>query len=116
MAKNYYEDGNTMDWSNGTGEDIKSGDPVPVGDVTGVALDDIPSGGGGVLSMTGVWILPKNNVDTWQRGDKLYLIPSSGLITNKEDNGAGGEPYPVAGTSWISVNPTDTECHVRLGF
>lgn len=116
MAKNYYEDGNTMDWSNSTGKDVSSGDPVPVGAVTGVALGDIPNGGDGVLSMTGVWILPKNGADTWDRGDKLYLIPGTGLVTNLEDDGAGGDPYPVAGTAWVSINPADKECRVRLGY
>lgn len=115
MAKNFYEDGKTMDWSNSTGADVASGSPVPVGMVMGVAHGDIPDGGEGVLHMVGVWVLPKSGTDTWQRGDKLYLIPDTGLITNAADDGAGGDPYPEAGISWLSINPTDTECHVKIG-
>lgn len=115
MAKNYYQDGTTMDWSNSTGLDVKSGQAVAVGEITGVAHADIPDGGEGVLHMTGVWILPKNGADTWARGDKLYLIPDTGLITNAADDGAG-VAYPVAGTAWGGINPSDTECRVRLGF
>lgn len=115
MAKNYYQDGRTMDWTNSTGADVKSGDPVPIGEITGVAHGDIPDTGEGVLHMTGVWILPKNPVDTWSRGDRLYLIPSSGLVTNAEDDGAG-LTYPVVGTAWVTVAAAETECRVRLGF
>ena len=116
MAKNYYADGKTMDWSNSTGTDYASGSAVPVGMTVGVAHNDIPDGGEGVLHMTGVFVLPKNGADTWARGDKLYLIPDTGLITNATDDGAGGDAYPFAGTAWVSINPTDTECRVRLGY
>lgn len=117
MAKNYYADGKTMDWSNSTGKDVKSGDPVPVGETVGVAHGDIANESDGVLHMCGVFILPKNGADTWQRGDKLYLIVATGLITNAADDGAP-QPVanPVAGTAWVGINPTDTECRVRLGY
>lgn len=115
MAKNYYEDGQTMDWSNSTGADVHSGDPVPVGDITGVAHGDIPDGAEGVLHMVGVWVMPKNNAEAWARGDRLYLIPASGLITSAPDDGAGTS-WPVAGTAWVTVGAADTECRVRLGF
>lgn len=35
MAKNYYQDGTTMDWTNGTGKVVLSGQPVIVGSVVG---------------------------------------------------------------------------------
>ena len=115
MAKNYYADGKTMDWTNGTGQNYLSGDPVPVGSVVGVAHADIPVDSEGVLHMCGVWVLPKNGADTWARGDKLYLIPDTGLVTNAADDGAG-IPYPVAGIAWVTINPADTECRVRLEY
>lgn len=59
MATNYYQDGTTMDWSNSTGKDVKSGEPVAVGQFMGVAHGDIPDGGEGVLHTTGVFVLPK---------------------------------------------------------
>lgn len=115
MAKNYYQDGTTMDWSNSTGKHYLSGDPVPVGEFTGVAHGDIPDGTSGVLHTVGVWILPKNGTETWPRGAKVYLIPGTGKVTLEADDGAG-ENYPVVGTAWITVNPSDTACRVRLGF
>lgn len=115
MAKNYYEDGKTIDWANSTGADVRSGDPVPVGMVMGVAHNDIPDGMEGILHMDGVWVLAKNGADTWQRGDKLYLIPDTGLITNIPGDEEAGTSYPEAGVAWVSVNPADTECRVKIG-
>lgn len=43
MAKNFYQDGNTMDWHNGTGKAVVSGQAVAVGAITGIAQHDIPA-------------------------------------------------------------------------
>lgn len=111
MAKNYYQDGTTMDWSNSTGADVKSGQAVPVGNITGVAHGDIPDGSSGVLHMTGVFILPKVADETWSRGAKLYL-DATGLLTAVEPADAA----VVAGTAWITSGAGETDSHVRLGF
>ncbi|WP_202301538.1 DUF2190 family protein [Dryocola clanedunensis] len=111
MATNYYQDGNTMDWTNGTGADILSGQAVAVGNITGVAHDDIPAGEAGVLHMTGVFVLPKVADETWQRGAKLYL-DDAGLVTAV----AADAEAVVVGTAWITNNPGETETRVRLGF
>jgi predicted RecA/RadA family phage recombinase len=111
MAKNYYQDGNTMDWSNSTGKDVLSGQAVAVGNITGVAHDNIPDGSAGVLHMTGVFILPKVADETWPRGTKLYL-DDAGLMTAVVPAADG----VVAGTAWITNNAGETETRVRLGF
>lgn len=111
MAKNYYQDGNTMDWSNGTGTDVFSGQAVAVGNITGVAHGDIAAGEDGVLHMTGVFILPKVADETWPRGTKLYL-DDTGLVTAVEPDADG----VVVGTAWITNNAGEAETHVRLGF
>lgn len=112
MATNYYQDGTTMDWSNSTGKDVKSGDPVAVGQFMGVAHGDIPDGGQGVLHTTGVFVLPKVADETWQRGTKLYLN-DDGLLTAVKP---ADDALVVAGTAWITNNPGETETRVRLGF
>ncbi|MGE6982872.1 DUF2190 family protein [Kluyvera intermedia] len=111
MATNYYQDGNTMDWNNGTGNHVFSGQAVAVGNITGVAHGDIPAGEAGVLHMTGVFILPKVADETWQRGTKLYLDDTGVLTAVAAEAGA-----VVAGTAWITNNAGETETHVRLGF
>ncbi|MFV4757750.1 capsid cement protein [Citrobacter freundii] len=53
MTKNYYQDGTTMDWYNGTGSAVVSGQPVVVGSIIGIAQHDIADGREGVLMMPG---------------------------------------------------------------
>lgn len=116
MAKNYYQDGTTLDWTNGTGKAVLSGQPVIVGSVVGVALGNIPVDGEGVLKMTGVFVLPKVADETWQRGAALYLTPE-GLLTAKADDGANpAVAHARVGTAWITNNAGDEESRVRLGF
>ncbi|TDX18495.1 putative RecA/RadA family phage recombinase [Buttiauxella sp. BIGb0552] len=113
MAKNYYQDGSTMDWKNGTTKDVVSGQPVVVGAIIGIAQHDIPVGVSGVLMMTGVFNLTKVTTETWQRGARLYLTADGNLTAQDKD---GSNPNTFAGTSWITTNNGDTEGHVRLGF
>lgn len=109
MAKNYVEDGKTMDWTNATGVDVVSGDPVVVGAQIGVAHADIADGADGVLHMTGVVALPKDEADTWSAGEKLYFDATSGNVTTTE--GA-----VIAGTAWADAVNGDTDAPVRLGY
>ncbi|STA77339.1 capsid cement protein [Citrobacter koseri] len=44
MAKNYQQDGNTLDFHNTGAADIHSGEAVLSGALVGVAHDDIPAG------------------------------------------------------------------------
>lgn len=109
MAKNYVEDGNTMDWTNSTGADVVSGDPVAVGALLGVAHGDITDAEDGVLHMTGVIALPKEEADTWSAGDKLYFDTASGNVSTTESD-------VLAGTAWADAENGDTDAPVRLGF
>ncbi|MEZ2586141.1 DUF2190 family protein [Kluyvera intermedia] len=113
MAKNYYQDGNTMDWHNGTAKAVVSGQPVVVGAITGIAQHDIPVDSDGVLMMTGVFVLPKVASETWQRGTRLWLTKDGKLSGNAKD---GTDDNAVAGTAWITTNPNEAEGRVRLGF
>lgn len=113
MAKNYYQDGSTMDWKNGTGKDVVSGQPVIVGDLIGIAQHDIPVDADGELMMTGVFVLPKVAAGTWQRGVQLWLTKDGKLTSDEKD---GTDANAFAGTAWITTNPNDPEGRVRLGF
>ena len=113
MAGNYYEDGNTMDWHNGTTKAVKSGQAVSVGAVAGVALSDIPADAHGVLKMTGVFVLPKIATEAWERGARLW-VTKDGELSGKDKDGATANVY--IGTAWITVNAGEAEGRVRLGF
>lgn len=113
MAKNYYQDGTTMDWHNGTGDAVVSGQPVVVGSIIGIAQHDIAAGSDGVLMMSGVFILPKVASETWQRGARLYLSKAGKLTSQAKDS---TDDNPFVGAAWITTNPNDPEGRVRLGF
>ncbi|MBF0035804.1 DUF2190 family protein [Citrobacter freundii] len=115
MAKNYIEDGNTMDWTNDSGADVLSGSLVVIGDTCGVAAGDISKDAPGVLLMTGVFELTKSGTVTFLQGDKLFVV--SGAISPVADNGATPPiPNPFAGTAWKDALAADAKCWVRLGF
>lgn len=59
MALNHIQPGKTIDYANGSGVDIASGDPVLIGKLLGVALVDIPDGSSGAVALEEVWELPK---------------------------------------------------------
>lgn len=109
MAKNYVEDGKTMDWTNSTGADVVSGDPVAVGALLGVAHGDIADGEDGVLHMVGVVALAKDEADSWSAGDKLYFDADNGNISTTESD-------VLAGTAWADAVTGDTDAPVRLGY
>ncbi|EMO5715832.1 DUF2190 family protein [Enterobacter bugandensis] len=106
--KNYIQDGNTLDWVNVTAADVKSGDPVVVGESIGVAYGDIPVGKTGVLLMAGVVELPKSPTAAFEQGEKVVLSVD-GITT-------GDDTAPLAGTAWETAQPGAVTCWVRLGY
>lgn len=70
--KNYIQEGNVIEYTNGTGSDISSGDVVPIGKFCGVAVVDIPNGATGAVSIEGVFDLTKKtSTDTMAVGDAI---------------------------------------------
>ncbi|WP_421921599.1 capsid cement protein [Marinobacter salarius] len=59
MATNYSQKGEVIDFTNGTGSDIASGEVVVVGNLVGVAITDIADTEIGAVGIEGVWELPK---------------------------------------------------------
>ena len=43
MATNHFQPGKVLDWTNGSGKDVISGELVTIGTLAGVALVDIPN-------------------------------------------------------------------------
>lgn len=80
MATNYIADGATVDYANGTGSAISSGDLVIVGKRVGVAKDDIANGSTGVVHIEGVFEVPKEASLAVSQGDLLYCDATSGEL------------------------------------
>lgn len=78
---NKLRNGNTLEYANGSGSDIDSGDVVKVGDIVGVAVTDIPDGESGALDLDGVFELPAGT-GAWTQGDQLYYRTDGKFYTS----------------------------------
>lgn len=118
MAKNYVEDGHTMDWTNTTDQAVASGDLVVQGVLCGVAASDIPAGGQGVLLTSGVFTLPKAAVDV-TAGAALYMSADGALTTEasagSSDDGTATDNLRV-GTAWADAAAADASVAMRLVY
>lgn len=77
--KNAVQDGNVIEYTNGTGAKILSGAVVVIGKFCGVAVTDIENGATGAVAVEGVFDLPKKtSTDTMAVGDALSY--NSGVV------------------------------------
>ena len=73
MTKKYIGPGEVIDWTNGTGSAVSSGDVVQVGfRQYGIALADIASAAVGSVQLEGIFELAKNSGEAWAEGDPIY--------------------------------------------
>jgi predicted RecA/RadA family phage recombinase len=88
MATNFVQEGNVIQWTNGTGSAVASGDVVQVGlRGMGVALVDIASTASGSVMIDGVFDLALDASDTTAIGGAAYWDASGEKVYN--DPGAG---------------------------
>jgi predicted RecA/RadA family phage recombinase len=71
MANNFVTEGKILNWPNGTGSAVSSGEVVVIGDLVGVALVDIADGESGSVQISEVFTLTKTAGTAWNQGDKL---------------------------------------------
>lgn len=79
-------EGNRIQWTNGTGSDVSSGDVVDLGDIYGIAVIDIASAIVGVLEIAREHVLTATTASAWAIGADVYwdgsaLIETSGPTT-----------------------------------
>ncbi|ELY4474948.1 DUF2190 family protein [Salmonella enterica] len=105
MAKNYVEDGKTIEIVATTS--LKSGDLVQVGDMFVVAVTDIAAGGAGTGITEGVFSVPKLATEDIAAGKKVYL--KGGAV---QMDATGGLPY--VGVTWAPAGSGDGAIPVKL--
>lgn len=91
MAKNYVQAGEVVDFTNGTGSDIASGDVVPMGSLIGVAITDIPDGETGAVGIEGVWEMPKVSAAVIAAGETVTWDASAGAFEDNQATPATGD-------------------------
>jgi predicted RecA/RadA family phage recombinase len=97
MAKNFVQDGNIVDLTNGTGAAVSSGQPFAVGSLVVVAQRDLAAGERGPCALEGVWELPKAASTVFAEGDKAFLS-SSGNLNTTDTNPLAGYVVRSAGS------------------
>ncbi|RXF69903.1 DUF2190 family protein [Hansschlegelia zhihuaiae] len=88
--------------------DVKSGDVIIVGGLSGVAAGDAAPGSDLDIVTVGVFDLPKVAAEGFEIGDPVYFDEASKLVTTDDANARIGVAVTVA------ANPSGG-VHVRLG-
>lgn len=81
---------------------ITSGQLVRVNSLIGVAASDAAAGEECELKTTGVFELPKTSAQAWDRGQPVYMISGSGLVTNVPGTGN----YLLGVAVAVAANPS----------
>lgn len=117
MAKNFKQAGNVLQWTNGTGSEVKSGSVVVMGaakDATiGIALVDIASTESGAVQIDGVFELAKVSAAVFNQGETLIWDSSAAAF---DDNAATPAIGDVSGAVIAAASGLATEltCLVKL--
>jgi len=108
MSATFIQNGDAIDYRPTV--DIAAGSVVAVGDLVGIARQDIKAGELGSLALTGVFAIPK-----WAgavpAGTKIYW-DSEAATTNATDDDSN--PLPYVGKSISLAAAADTTIIVRL--
>jgi predicted RecA/RadA family phage recombinase len=106
MPNNYIQGDDVIQWTNGTGAAVASGDPVVIGNnQMGIALVDIASAASGSVGKCGVFSLPKNTSDAVVAGQKLWWDAANAEVINAPVINAYfiGYAFEAAGASDTTV-------------
>lgn len=100
MATNFVQPGKVLDWTNGTGSAVASGDVVKMGQLLAVALVDIANGESGAVSIDGVYDAPKVSGAVIAQGESLTWDVSAGAF---DDNAATPATGDVTGACAVAA-------------
>jgi predicted RecA/RadA family phage recombinase len=119
MAKNYVTDGKVIQWTNGTGAAVASGQAVKVGPgLLGVALQAIAIDAVGSVALEGVFSgVTKVSAAVFAVGEKLLFDVSAdsgrGAFDDSAATGASGDVMGGA-IAWVAGANTETTCTIKL--
>jgi predicted RecA/RadA family phage recombinase len=91
--------------------DCKSGDPVAVGSIFGVACYDAANGTDVELNTDGVFDLPKVTTDVIAAGDRVYYDSAAGKLTKTA--GSGSKPLVGYAVTAAGNGVTTVRCNVE---
>ena len=97
MATNYVQDGDVIEYT--AGANISAGAVVKIGQILGVALNDIANGETGPVSISGVFTVPKVSGAVIAKGESLTWDASAAAF---DDNAATPATGDVTGAPAIA--------------
>lgn len=114
MAKNFVQEGDIINWTNGTGAAVASGDVVAVGQLLGVALVAIAIGAAGSVALEGVFTVPKVSGAVITVGESLVWDVSVGKFDDNLAVPAAGDISGAAAVAFESAGNGVTTLKVRF--
>lgn len=91
MANNFVQDGDVINWTNGTGSAVAAGQVVAIGQILAVALVAIAAGATGSVKTRGVFTVPKVSTAVIAAGESLLWDVSAGKFDAKSATPATGD-------------------------
>ena len=113
MATNYVQKGESLQWVNGTGSAVVSGQVVAVGQRIGIAADNIASTATGTVYMEGVFNVPKVSAAVIAQGEMVAWDASEGKFDDNALSLAAGD-ITNAAIAWEKGIATQTTIDVKL--
>lgn len=113
MATNFVQEGASLEWTNGTGAAVSSGDVVKVGAQIGIAATDIANGATGTVYMEGVFTVPKVSAAVIAQGESVIWDTSAGKFDDDQATPATGD-ISGACTAWEAGAATTTTIKVKI--
>jgi predicted RecA/RadA family phage recombinase len=114
MAKNYESDGNVLQWTNGTGAAVASGQLVKVGNLLAIALVALAAGETGSVAIEGVFRdVPKVTGNAWAQGEKLIFHVANGKLEASSGTAETGDVTGGA-VAWLAAGSSDAIGVIKL--
>jgi len=117
MAKNFIQNGSVINWVNGTGSAVVSGQVVAVGNILGVAAVDIANGDTGTVYVEGVFTVTKADGATthdFAQGASVYWDASVGKFEKEGTGTKATGDISGAAVAWEAAASTATTAKVKI--
>lgn len=112
LSTNFVQAGKVIDWTNGTGAAVASGDVVKIGNLLGVAAVDIAADASGSVSLCGVFTVPKVAGAVIAQGETLTWDASAAAFDDNAAVAAAGDITGAAAVAFEAAGNGVTELDV----
>lgn len=112
MATNLVQDGCVIQYT--AGSNISAGAVVKVGQILGVALNDIANGSTGPVAIEGVYTVPKVSAAVIAKGESLTWDVSAGAFDDNAATPATGDVTGAPAIAWTAAGNGVTTLQVKF--